>query len=101
MSFLHIHHDTKIWGENAGVFDPKRFSAENMRNMHPSAYMAFSAGPRQCPGNKYAINVMKVVMSHIFRNFRVTTRMKFEDIEFKYAIVASSVHGYHVTLHQR
>jgi len=33
------------------TFDPERFMGENKSNIHPYSYMAFSHGPRACPGN--------------------------------------------------
>ena len=69
---LSIHQDPKYY-PNPTQFKPERFSPENKLNSahHPYAYIPFSAGPRNCIGQKYAMLELKYVLSSLLRRFRI------------------------------
>lgn len=65
-----LHRDESQFVE-AESFMPKRFLPENaaLRNHHPYSYVPFSAGARNCVGQKFAMLELKVMLTYIFRNF--------------------------------
>lgn len=52
---------------------------------------AFSGGPRNCIGIKYAWYVAKIMLAHLLRRYRFTTDLKFEDIRTKVSIILKIV----------
>ncbi|XP_015118370.1 cytochrome P450 4C1 [Diachasma alloeum] len=92
-----LHRDPKYW-MNPEKFDPDRFSPENSRNRHPYAFIPFSGGSRSCPGNKFALTCLKVILSHTLRNFRLQTTQNLETLRVHTHISSRSLEGYQVSL---
>uniref|UniRef100_A0A182IVT5 Uncharacterized protein n=1 Tax=Anopheles atroparvus TaxID=41427 RepID=A0A182IVT5_ANOAO len=86
LSIFAMHRRPDIWGTDADVFDPDRFLPERSIGRNPHAFMPFSAGSRNCIGNRYALLSMKIMLMTLVRRFRFQTNLKMDDLKFIFNI---------------
>ncbi|XP_068520564.1 ultra-long-chain fatty acid omega-hydroxylase isoform X1 [Anas acuta] len=70
MSIYGTHHNPEIWPEPQ-VYNPLRFSPENSQGRSPLAFIPFSAGPRNCIGQSFAMAELRVVAALTLARFAV------------------------------
>ena len=69
LDIIRTHRHPDIW-EEPDEYNPLRFHPSQEKERHPYAFMAFSAGYRNCIGQNFALNELKVVISSLIKRFR-------------------------------
>jgi cytochrome P450 len=101
-----IHRDPENYPDPE-EFIPERFLLENknssagMSNIKAYSYLSFSAGPRNCLGQHYAMHKTKLLVSKILQRFQVTTNKRLHEVILLYGIVVEPVGGFPINLSPR
>ncbi|KAG0430205.1 hypothetical protein HPB47_022909 [Ixodes persulcatus] len=62
-----MHHDPEYFPDPF-TFKPERFIGENIESIRPYTYLPFGAGPRNCIGNRFALEAIKIALLHVVRS---------------------------------
>ena len=76
LSIYNMHRSPDVWGDDAGEFKPMRFGPLDQPPPNEAntnyRYIPFSAGPRKCPGDQFALQEAVVVAATIFKQFDIS-----------------------------
>ncbi|CRK87607.1 CLUMA_CG001403, isoform A [Clunio marinus] len=83
-------------------FSPERFSVETtVEKVNPFAYVPFSAGPRNCIGQKFAMYELKSSICKVVKNFELTIPKGKEELKIFGDLVLKTTDGITLNIRKR
>nr|AHV83446.1 cytochrome P450 family 4 [Pinctada imbricata] len=95
----HINNHPNVWPDNE-VFRPERFLDSEVKERDPYAYVPFSAGPRNCIGQKFAQDEEKVIMARLLLRYKISLVPDFEYVP-EFALVMRAENGIKLHIEER
>ena len=94
---LNLHRNPVYW-TNPDQFNPERFTSEECAKRSGFCFVPFSAGSRNCIGQKFALQEEKVFLYKIVKEFRVVS---IHTPNPAVALITTSLNGIRLGFHER
>lgn len=84
-----IHRDPEVY-EKPEHFIPERFAPNSTVARNPFAFIPFSAGSRNCIGQRFAMLELKIFLATLLRQYHLRSLTRQENILLDFAIISKS-----------
>ncbi|KAI6199019.1 Cytochrome P450 4V2 [Aphelenchoides besseyi] len=93
-----VHRDEQYW-DNPEKFDPERFIDKELK--HPYCYIPFSAGSRNCIGQRFAMMEEKCIIAQIMRDFKVKAKLRTDQMRVAAELIIRPLYGNEIQFERR
>uniref|UniRef100_A0A0N5A8Z2 Cytochrome P450 n=1 Tax=Syphacia muris TaxID=451379 RepID=A0A0N5A8Z2_9BILA len=93
-----VHRDPKHWPDPE-IFKPERFLSTESK--HPYAFIPFSAGARNCIGQRFALMEEKCVLALLMRHLKVKSKLRTDEMRISAELIIRPQYGNNIRFEKR
>ncbi|VDK54393.1 unnamed protein product [Anisakis simplex] len=93
-----VHRDPKYWSDPE-VYNPERFIDSDFKQ--PYSYIPFSAGARNCIGQRFAMMEEKCVLATLLRRLKIKSKLRTDQMRVSAELVIRPMLGNYIRFEKR